>query len=204
MASSALTSASSVATEMRSCAACSSRRSATRSATSSFSHWLICWPSSMVSPPPERVLDGAAEHGEIDRLDEVVHRATLHAERRAGGVVDRGEHEEREVGLQLQHPGYQVDAAHPGEIHVQQHAGDLAPLEQGEGLVPGGRRRDFVALVDEILPDRAPNRLFVVHDHQRHRTVREGHTHSCRRGTGGWGPDRRLTRRTGLLRETGS
>src|SRR3954453_6760457 len=202
LASRALTSASSVATEMRCCAACSQPPFRHPERDLFLERLIDLLALQHGAPAPQGVLDGPAQHREVDRLDQVVQGATLHAEGRAGGVVDGREHNEREVGLQLQHPWHQVDAAEPGEIHVQQHSGDFASLQQTERLVPRGRCRDLVSLVHEILPDRAPDGLLVVHDHQRHRTVWEGHTHSYRGAGPRGGPA--LTRRTGWLRETGS
>ena len=60
----------------------------------------------------ERALDGPAEMGDVDRLGEIVHGAALHAERGAGRVVDRGEHEQRDVRLQLHDLWDQLDAVH--------------------------------------------------------------------------------------------
>ena len=125
-------------------------------------------------PLLQRALDGAAEVAQIDGLDEVVERAALHAECGAGRVVDRGQHEDRHVRLELQDPRHQLDAVDAGEVHVEQHAGDLLAAEHGEGLLARGRRRDLVALEDQILPHRAPDRLLVVHDQESHGCIVHG------------------------------
>ena len=35
----------------------------------------------------------------------------------------------RDVGFELHDPGHQVDAADPGQVHVEEHAGDLLALQ---------------------------------------------------------------------------
>ena len=175
MASSALTSASSVATEIRSWLACSSRRSATRSATSSLSHWLICWPSSSVCRRCERALDGAAEVGEVDRLDEVVERAALHAERGGGRVVDGGEHQERDAsGSSSMIRGTRSMPLVPGRFTSSSMPVIFCRRRIAERLLAGGRDDDLVPLLDEILPDGVADRLLVVHDEQGDGAIRSG------------------------------
>jgi hypothetical protein len=77
---------------------------------------------------PDGPKDGAGQVAQIDRLGEVVHRATLHAKSSSRGVVDRGEHEDGDRRLDLDHLGHQVDPAPARHPHVQQHAGNLLPL----------------------------------------------------------------------------
>ena len=66
-------------------------------------------------------MHGAAQIGELDRLGEVVHRTALHAERGAGGVVDGGQHEDRQLRLDFDRLRNEIDAARPGHANVGQH-----------------------------------------------------------------------------------
>ena len=63
-------------------------------------------------------------------------RAALHAERGVGGVVHRGEHEERGVGLGGEHLGHQVHAAQAGEAHIEQHGGERRPASSWRASSP--------------------------------------------------------------------
>ena len=69
-------------------------------------------------------LHRAAQVGELDRLGEVVHRTALHAQGGAGRVVDGREHQDGELGLDLDGLGHEIDAAGSGHADVAQHEGD--------------------------------------------------------------------------------
>ena len=71
--------------------------------------------------PLERPLDGARQVGELDRLGQVVHGAALHAQGGAGGIVYGREHEDGELGLDLDCLGHEVDPAGAGHADVAQH-----------------------------------------------------------------------------------
>ena len=123
----------------------------------------------------ERAGDGAAQHVEVDRLGEVVERAALHAERGGGGVVHGGEHEDRHVRLGVDDPGDEVDAAGPGQVHVEEHAGDLAAAEHLERLLAGGRDRHFVPAPGQVLLQGIADAVLVIDDEHRHRSIGQCH-----------------------------
>ena len=84
----------------------------------------------------ERALHRAAQVGQLDRLGEVIHGAALHAQRGAGRVVDGGEHEDRELRLDLERGGHEVHAACAGHADVAQHERDAMALELLQRFVP--------------------------------------------------------------------
>lgn len=118
-----------------------------------------------------------ARWGEVDRLDQVVQGPALHAQRGTGGVVDRGQHQERDGGLELHDLRNQIDTAGARQVHVQQHAGDLLAPEDGQRLLAGRGGHDLVALLSQELADRVPDRLFIIDDEKGDRTVVGAHAH---------------------------
>jgi len=124
------------------------------------------------------VVNGPAEMAQIDGLDQVVEGAALHAKSCTGRVVHGREHEQRNGGLELHDLGDQLDPAHPRQIHIQEHAGNLLPLQYRQGFFAGRRHGDLVSLLGQELPKRMADRFLVVYDEQRHRPIGQGHTHS--------------------------
>ena len=114
-------------------------------------------------PALERALDGAAEIGELDRLGEIVHRAALHAERRAGRVVDGGEHQDGEIGLDLQRLRHEVHATGAGHADIGQHQGDLVEAQLLQRLVGRACRVHLELLLLQVFPQRVPDGFFVIH-----------------------------------------
>ena len=125
--------------------------------------------------PLERPLDRAPQVGQLDRFRQVVHGAPLHAQGGAGGVVHRGEHEDRELGLELDGLRHQVDAAGAGHADVAQHQGDAVPPKLLQGLVTGAGGVHLVLLLREELLEGVPDRLLVVHDQYLDGTGHIGH-----------------------------
>jgi len=111
----------------------------------------------------ERALDGAAQVGQLDRLGEVVHGPPLHAQRGAGRVIDGGEHEDRQLRLDLERGGHEVHAARAGHADVAQHEGDAMALELLQRLVPRAGGIHFELLLLQELLEGVPDGLLVVH-----------------------------------------
>src|SRR6266566_3278462 len=125
--------------------------------------------------PFERPLYGAPQVGELNRLREVIHGAPLHAQRGAGGVVHGGEHEDRELGLDLDGLRYEVHAAGAGHPDVAQHERDAMAPELLQGFVAGARGIHFVLLLREELLEGVPDGFLIVHDQDLHGTRHVGH-----------------------------
>ena len=102
---------------------------------------------------------------QVDRLDEIVHGAALHAERGGVRVVHRGEHQDRDVRLLRDQRLDQVEAGCIREADVEQHAGDLAARDfsgrfsralGGDHLVPDAGRGSAAANCGCSLRHRRP------------------------------------------------
>ncbi len=113
----------------------------------------------------ERALDRAAQVGKLDRLGEIVHRTALHAQRRAGGVVDGGKHQDGEIGLDLERLGHEVHAARAGHTDIGQHQGDLMEAQLLQRFVGRARRIHLELLLLQVLPQGIPDRFLVI-DHE--------------------------------------
>ena len=74
--------------------------------------------------------------------------------------------------------GHQIDAVGPRQVHVQDHRHDLLAAEDAQGLLAGGRDDDLEPLLDEILADGVPDRLFVVDHEQGDGSILLGHAGS--------------------------
>ena len=77
----------------------------------------------------QRTLDRAAQVGQLDRLGEIIHRPALHAEGGAGGVVDGGEHQNGEVGLDFEGLGDEVHAAGSRHADIREHQRHLVQTQ---------------------------------------------------------------------------
>ena len=95
----------------------------------------------------ERPLDGAAQIRQLNGFGEIVHGAPLHAQRGRGGVDEGGQHEDGEVGLDLEGLGDQIHAARAGHADVAQHEGQLVPAQRRQGLFTGSGRQDVELLL---------------------------------------------------------
>ena len=114
----------------------------------------------------ERALHRPPQIGELDRLGEIIHRAALHAQCRAGRVVDGGEHQDREIGLDLERLGHEIHAALPGHPDIRQHQRHFVEAQLLERFVARRRRIDLELLLLEEFPQRVSDRLFVIdHEH---------------------------------------
>ncbi len=97
---------------------------------------------------PEQRAHPGQELGLVDRLGEEVVRARLDALHPLGGRVQRGDHDHGQEARRLvgpQPPAHLV-AAHLGHHHVEQH--QIRPVlpDALQGLPPGGRGADDVAV----------------------------------------------------------
>ena len=113
----------------------------------------------------ERALHGPAQVCELDRLGEIIQRPTLHTERRAGGVVDRGEHQDGEVGLDLERRWHEVHTTGARHADIGQHQGDLMEAQLLQRLLRRARRVHLELLLLQEFPQRVPDGLFVI-DHE--------------------------------------
>ena len=80
-------------------------------------------------------------------------------------VVDGGQHEDGELGLDLERLGNEVDAACPRHADVGKHERDFVQTELLQRLVGRAGRIHLELLLLEKLPQRIPDRLFVI-DHE--------------------------------------
>ncbi len=97
------------------------------------------------------------------------------AQRGAGGVVHGGEHEDRELGLDLDGLRYEVDAAGAGHPNVAQHERDAVPPELLQGFLARARGIHFVLLLREELLEGVPDGFLIVHDEDLDGTRHIGH-----------------------------
>src|SRR4029077_8845450 len=103
--------------------------SAGRVVTSSFSHWLSWRFSSSISRRLRaRWTARPRSASSIGFVWESLAPPRL-AQRAAGRVVDGGEHEDRQLRLDLERGGHEVHAARAGHADVAQHEGDAMALE---------------------------------------------------------------------------
>ena len=113
----------------------------------------------------QRTLNGPAQLQQLHRFGEIVEGPVLQAQCRGGRVVDCREHQDCEVGAELECLGHDVDAAHPGHADVAQHEGDIVmSAELPQRLLAGGGRMNQKLLFGEEPHEGVPNRLLVVHD----------------------------------------
>src|SRR2546425_7256847 len=138
----------------------------------------------------ERPLHRPPQVGELDRLREVIHRAALHAQRRAGGVVHGREHQDRQLGLDLDRLGHEIDAARPRHPDVAQHQRHLVEPQLLEGLFAGRGGIHLELLLRQELLESVADRLLVVHNQHGHRTVVSGHWDDSLRSAGNLRPGR--------------
>ena len=101
--------------------------------------------------------------GELDRLHEVVHRALRQRLGGRGRVVHGREHHDREVGVDLQREGDELEARHARHAHVGEHQHELLAGEQVERGRAGFAGGHIVAARAEELAQRAADELLVVH-----------------------------------------
>ena len=112
----------------------------------------------------EGTLHCPAQVCELDRLGEIVQRAALHAERRAGCVIDGGEHQDGEIGLDLERLRHEVHAAGAGHADIGQHQRDLVEAQLLQRFLGRGCRVHFELLLLQVFPQRVPDRLLVIDD----------------------------------------
>ena len=124
----------------------------------------------------QRALHRAAEVGELDRLGQVVQGPALHAQRGAGGVVDGGEHEDRELRLDLDRLRHQVHPARARHADVAQHQRDAVAAQLLQRLLARSGCVDLELLLYQELLEGVPNRLLVVHDQDLGGARRVGHS----------------------------
>ena len=115
--------------------------------------------------PLERALDRPAEVGELDGLDEVVHGAALHAQGGARRVVHGSQHEDREVAIDFEGLGHEVDARSPRHADVAQHQGDPVAAQLVQGFLSGRGSVHLELLLGQEFLEGVADRLLVV-DHQ--------------------------------------
>jgi hypothetical protein len=127
------------------------------------------------------MVNSPAEVPQVNRLDQVVQGAPLHAKSCTRGVIHRRKHEDSNGGLEIHDLGHQLDPIDPGEVHIQQYAGDFLPLQDGQGFFTGGRGGDLVSLQNQELPERVTYRFFVVYNEQCDRPIGKGHANSSTR-----------------------
>jgi hypothetical protein len=122
-------------------------------------------------PSAERALDRARQVPEIDRLDQILEGAPLHAERGGRRVIDRREHQDGEAGLEVEELRNQVEPARARHPDVEQHRGHFLPPEQLERLRAAAGGRDLVALEGQKLLEGRANWLVIVHHEHRDRPL---------------------------------
>jgi hypothetical protein len=126
-------------------------------------------------------VDGAAQMPQVNGLDQVVEGPTLHAKSCTGRVIYCSQHQKGDGGVELHDLRHQLDPADPGHVHVEQHARDPLPMQDGQRLHAAGGGGDLVSLLDQKFAERVADRFFVVYDEQCNRPIGLGHTNSSSR-----------------------
>ena len=108
---------------------------------------------------------------EVDRLDEIVVRAELQAFDRGARLIDRREHEDREVGILGEDLGEQLHAAGLGHADIAEHRLGMVRRELLQRLGGVRRRLHVIPQAAEETRQRLADAILIIH-HEYGRAVR--------------------------------
>ena len=132
--------------------------------------WLVEDPLTRVAASQD-ALYRPQEVREVHRLDQVIERPALEAERGGRRIVHCGEHQDREVGVLIQELGDQVGPGLVRQPEVEQHAADPPGPHDVESFGAGRRGVDVVLLLGQEAAEGVPDRLLVIHDENADRST---------------------------------
>jgi hypothetical protein len=115
-------------------------------------------------PLRERVAKDGEHLVVLERLADVVEGAALHRRDRALDRRERGDHENRQIVVELLQFVERLDAVHPRQHHVHDRGVERDRARQLEAFLGTGRQADLIALARQQRVEDLPHDLLVVDD----------------------------------------